>query len=298
MGQRSQIYIRIHDEKDNTFLIAKYFQWNYGERMISRARYGIDYIKTNLKYLHFGDIREKISKFFDINFDMKDMVFSQDILEEVREGLWHDKGSENYYIFEAQDNNDGKLFIDCYQKTGEIKFCFTDYDFNILSPDEYMKWDMDKEWNVPNSRLYEFEDWDETATICEDNIKFINENAKMMTPTELEEFIKYDYSKQIGDSNFIKLLHDFDEKGIVKDNYFYFNIERTDANGSWKFYRNDTKEICMQYDNSTKKITAESPFKENYEGLIQDAYKYYNLPYEKQIIEQNLQINKEDEFEY
>lgn len=285
MGQRSQIYIRIHDKNNNTTLIAKYFQWNYGERMISRARHGIEHIKANLEYLHFDNIREKVNKIFDINFDMKDIVFSQDILEEVREGLWHDRDSVNDYIFTQQDNNDGKLFIDCYQNSDEIKFCFTDYDLNILSPEEYMKWDMDKEWNIPNSRLYEYDDWSEIVTICEDNLKFINENAKMMTSSELEEFINYDYSKQIGDSNFIKLLHDFNEKGFVHDNYFYFNIERTDDNGSWKLYKNDPKELCMQYDGNTQTIIAENPFKEWHEGLVRDAYKYYNLPYENQIIE-------------
>lgn len=57
MGQRSQIYIRYNvnyvygsatdHPKTQNFkgLIARYFQWNYGERMISRARYIIEEIK-------------------------------------------------------------------------------------------------------------------------------------------------------------------------------------------------------------------------------------------------------------
>ena len=47
IGQRSQIYIRLKDRNNNKYLFAKYYGWNYGERMISRARYGIDYIKRN-----------------------------------------------------------------------------------------------------------------------------------------------------------------------------------------------------------------------------------------------------------
>ena len=46
MGQRSQIYVRLKDKEGNKYLIAKYFQWNYGERMISRAKYGIEYCKN------------------------------------------------------------------------------------------------------------------------------------------------------------------------------------------------------------------------------------------------------------
>ena len=55
MGQRSQIYIRIKDEDGNTTLFAKYFQWNFGERMISRARYGIEYIKRGISICIFPE---------------------------------------------------------------------------------------------------------------------------------------------------------------------------------------------------------------------------------------------------
>ena len=49
MGQRSQIYIRYKTET-GYHLIANYYQWNYGERMISRARYGIEYLDSMRKY--------------------------------------------------------------------------------------------------------------------------------------------------------------------------------------------------------------------------------------------------------
>ena len=44
MGQKSQIYVRF----DKELVVANYYRWNYGERMISRARYGIEYIKDCL----------------------------------------------------------------------------------------------------------------------------------------------------------------------------------------------------------------------------------------------------------
>ena len=71
MGQRSQIYIRIIDEDNNKILIAKYFQWNFAERMISRARHGIEYIKDSLKYINQDNVQKKIDKIFDVNFDMQ-----------------------------------------------------------------------------------------------------------------------------------------------------------------------------------------------------------------------------------
>jgi len=44
MGQRSQVYVRYNKK----LVVTNYYQWNYGERMISRARYGIEYIKDSL----------------------------------------------------------------------------------------------------------------------------------------------------------------------------------------------------------------------------------------------------------
>ena len=97
----------------------------------------------------------------------------------------------NEYIFECIDNNDGKLFIDI-SKDNKIKYCFTDCNMKILSPKQYMDWD--------------FENWEkseflnkEEIEICKKNIEFIEENAIQMTDEELQEFIDFDYSKQISE---------------------------------------------------------------------------------------------------
>lgn len=284
MGQRSQIYIRITDEDNNKILIAKYFQWNYAERMISRARYGIEYIKDTLEYIGQNNVQKRINKIFDINFDMKDVALSQDILEELRSEFWENKSLANDYIFQYQDNNDGKLFIDCNQNSGEIKFCFTDYDMNILSPNKYMEWDIGKKWTSPN--FYNDpkldEDWKKIIPICKDNIKFINENAKLMTDIELKNFIDDDYSQQIGDSEFKKFFQEFVDKKMCYSEYWWFRIEKTNDDGSWSFFKKITGELCMQYNGTTKEISIHSPFKDGfYDGIIQDIYDYYNLPYER-----------------
>lgn len=283
MGQRSQIYIRITDKDNNKILIAKYFQWNFAERMISRARYGIEYIKDYLEYIDQGNVQKKVNKIFDINFDMKDIVLSQNILDELRDEFWGNKELINDYIFLYQDNNDGKLFIDCNQSSGEIKYCLTDYDLNILSPEQYMKWDA-------------LTGWQKESPYCKNNIDYINQNAKMMTSTELEQFIKDDYSKQIGTSNFKKFLKEFVEKSMTYNEFWWFRIEKTDDNGSWNFYSKDKTKLYMQYDNATKILSVEPPFKEDfYEGIIQDVCDFYSLPYEKNS---SLEQKKDSEIDY
>lgn len=192
MGQRSQIYIRIKDDyNEKPTLIAKYFQWNFAERMISRARHGIEYIKSSAEYLSSDTVKERINRIFDVNFDMKDIALSTDILKEWVEysSKYYELNEINDYIFHAQDNNDGKLFIDVDEK-GNVKYCFTDYDMQILSPEKYMDWDFE---NWQNSEYLDRED----AEICINNMNYILKNAKQMTGAELEEFITYDYSEQI-----------------------------------------------------------------------------------------------------
>ena len=59
MGQRSQIYVAydkghrnekgIVERKDGQYLIARYYQWNYGSRMVSRAKGLIEWILENIE---------------------------------------------------------------------------------------------------------------------------------------------------------------------------------------------------------------------------------------------------------
>lgn len=189
MGQRSQIYVRFNNG-DKKGLIANYYQWNYGERMISRARWGIDRIKETLKYDGWyyqtkGNVT-RLSRIFDVNFDMKDVQISCDIIAEYKEEF----SEENFndFVFKMQDNNDGKLLVDI-NKNG-IKYAFLDWDANsdnIMDGKAYIIWNN-------RGELVESEYMPkETILICEENIKFISENAKLMTKEEVEEFINYEY---------------------------------------------------------------------------------------------------------
>ena len=190
MGQRSQIYVRYHKK----LIVTNYYQWNYGERMISCARYGIEYIKENyLKYKEwiFDDTSyvRKLSRIFDTNFDMKDVAISQDVIEEWKEDFQEDNFNE--FVFRMQDNNDGKLFVDI-SKDGIIKYVFLDCECNtdhIMNATQYMDWDS-TDWK--QSEYIE----DEQKKLCEKNLKKIEKMAVLMTKEEVEDFINYDYGME------------------------------------------------------------------------------------------------------
>jgi hypothetical protein len=189
MGQRSQIYVRYQKDGVN-YLTARYYQWNYGERMISRCRHTLEWIKeyvTRRYDWYFTTETEMLKRYLDVNFDMQSVVIGQDIIKEWEEWDYKDETTFNDFVFLQQDNNDGKLFIDI--KDGVIKYAFVDTECHtehIMNARQYMDWDeegwQDKEYLS-----------DEAKKICEDNVKAIAEIAELMTEEELEEFISADY---------------------------------------------------------------------------------------------------------
>lgn len=188
MGQRSQIYVRY----EGKLIIARYYQWNYGERMISRARYGIEHMKEDLDNgftFCFGEERyiNHYIRILDANFDMKDIVISSDILKEYAEYQADEPTLDfSQFCFMQQGNNDGMLLIDIKGKT--IKYAFLDYEANtnnIMNARQYMKWD-DENWR--NSKYIG------AAGIrtCIDNIQAITSMAILMTEQEVKDYLRTD----------------------------------------------------------------------------------------------------------
>lgn len=187
MGQRSQIYVR-YQKDDTNYLVARYYQWNYGERMISRCRHTLEWIKEYLRYdWYLTTETETLKRYLDVNFDMKSIVIGSDIVKEWEEWDYKEETTFNDFVFLQQDNNDGKLFIDI--KDGVIKYAFVDTECHtehIMNARQYMDWDYE-DW-----RCSEYID-DDAKKTCEDNLKVIAEIAELMTEQELEEFITADY---------------------------------------------------------------------------------------------------------
>lgn len=196
MGQRSQIYVRFESVGNNAvpILIANYYQWNYGERMISRIKHIVEYITSTFKEVgydktgnfHFWYEREetqlKIRRLLDVNFDMQDIVLSQDIIEEYRN--YGDGYKFNDYVFYDQDNNDGQAYL-YVMNDGTVKYAFTDYKrTEILTPEQYMKGYAEHlQENDPDA-------W----KLCKENMKYIREHAQLMTNAEWAWFLDDDYS--------------------------------------------------------------------------------------------------------
>ena len=191
MGQRSQIYVKFESE-ERKILLARYYQWCYGERMISRAKHAIEYLKciaseiSNFHYWYENDSNlEKFIRILDTNFDMEDVVVSTDIIQEYKD--WGDDSDFLSYVFKGQDNNDGQLYL-YVTKDCTIKYLFTDYELkDIMDPHRYMQEYMDD--------LKERDP--EAAKLCEDNTKYIEDNAILMTDEEWQDLLKDDYSSLV-----------------------------------------------------------------------------------------------------
>lgn len=189
MGQRSQIYVIYKDNQNRDCISATYFQWNYGERMISRARYLMGWLKSqdsfyaidsyNLFSLSY--VANKIRYIASVNFDYKDVVIGQDLIEE-----WKDykqgvpNANLNDYIFNV-DNNDGCLFIDA-RIPKNLKYAFTTYEYKdgVMGPEAYLKWDKTPQ-KIQDTKF------------TKRNINWIIHNAKLMKKKELEAILRTTY---------------------------------------------------------------------------------------------------------
>lgn len=185
MGQRSQIYVKV----DNELIIANYYQWNFAERMISRARYGIEHIKYSVDNEYFWMFRNasdilKLSRIFDVNFDFKDVAISIDIRKEYLE--YGKDYCDNYeeYAFYNQDCNDGKLFIWIDTENKDIKYAFTDCSGDHpMTAVEYMVWEDETFTDGYKDRLKKSE-----LKTFESNAKYIEKYATLMTSDDLAAF--------------------------------------------------------------------------------------------------------------
>lgn len=177
MGQRSQIYISYTNEKKENVLVARYYSWNYGSRMISRARGLIEWLdNTKDGGILNSWFHGKISRIADVNFDLRDVVLSSDLIAECEDSPVEER---RYYIFN-QDNNDGKLFIKI-NTDGTISYAFTDWN-NLypMTAYEYMEW----------QNYYDEED---DGSNCKNNQTYIVNNAKLMNLVEIDDFINANY---------------------------------------------------------------------------------------------------------
>ena len=98
MGERSNFFVRIRAKETSTAKTYKYqtffglyFQWCYGERMISRLRAAIDFAQTDLAWQSAITLRkELIDKFKQVirtNYDMRDILDTTDLVPDAIDNL-------------------------------------------------------------------------------------------------------------------------------------------------------------------------------------------------------------------
>ncbi len=211
MGQRSQIYVRF-PVKDGKILIPRYYGWNYGTRMISRARYIMEWLKKSWRFsvmACYPEQQEKLRRIMDVNFDFKDITLGSDLIKELTSEWFEGPLSSeefNSALFNEQDNNDGQLYIDVIieEKKGKevmsIKYAFVDMGSDeTMDGEGYLQWDehSDTPWRE-NPYIKD------ELRFTEKNLKAISKTAKLMTPEELNEFRTYDYFKSMNLGKYLK----------------------------------------------------------------------------------------------
>lgn len=187
MGQRSQIYVRYNGK----LLFARYFQWNYGTRMISRARAGLEYLENHLDVPYMFDDPSYIKKFirvFETNFDYRDVAISTDIFAEYLDFYPLD-GEHEFcsFVFYEQDNDDGKFLVDI--RNGKIKYAFLDDKCNPenpMTPEEYLQWDA----RTTITKTWQGGCTPEEIQWTTENCAFIRDHYDLMTPEEIKSFIQ------------------------------------------------------------------------------------------------------------
>lgn len=183
MGQRSEIYVA-YETRDGKKIVARYFGWNYGERMISRITHTAGWLQNKVANDYTVKTRDLIS-IIETNFDFVDVQESADL-------VCHNNGMTSVNCFDDGNLNDGRGFL--YVGHDGIKYCFTDnHNLIPLDCDGYMLFDTESCYPQYQWINEEYKKSDRMKD-CMENIKWLAENATVMTQEELDEFInaKYD----------------------------------------------------------------------------------------------------------
>ena len=178
MGQRSEIYV-FYEKNGKRSVVARYFQWCYAERMVSRVTYTARWLK-NFTGLCFD--KPSLVSIIETNFDMIDHMQSSDIVN-------HHSTFDTVSVFPDGNLNDGMGFIFVSEK-GDVKYCFTSNDsLKPLDANAYMRFDTfhcyyEYKWT---NREYRFS---AEMKKCRDNIRWLKKNASLLTEDELNTLIK------------------------------------------------------------------------------------------------------------
>lgn len=230
MGERSDFFVRIRAKEKTSDKFYKhqaffglYYQWCYGERMISRLRSAIDFVDSEISGRHGGyaitkDQMDRFKRYLAINFDMKDFLDTTDLIPETVDDIIQGFDTAKSDIFDQAENH-GFIYLDITlddpdQKFGDnkakIKYAFVDNEYHSkkhpLPPvrsvenfadhdigDDERKWDEpdpyweDKSWGAAHKERF----LNEIVPTAKKNMEAINNSATLMTDDDRKDFVKF-----------------------------------------------------------------------------------------------------------
>ena len=181
MGQRSHILVRVKGDK--TINIANYYHWNYGERMVSRAAWGIEWVKEHLTCLD-GHERE-LADIWDVNFDMGDIQQHSDLIREAEDWFTSPVLTFGDIGFEG----DGGLCVLVDEGTIKYAFIHPCNDFTPKTAEEYMLSDIGADREIPAAEYVESYIREEKIKTSYNNNLRALKRYSLMTQDELDEFL-------------------------------------------------------------------------------------------------------------
>ena len=233
MGERSDIFVRIRVKENKKAKAYKYqaffglyYQWCYGERMISRLRSAITYAESHIVGHHgccacSNETVELFKGYLAINFDMQDILKPVDLIPEAVDDVMQGYDTAKADIFNQAENH-GYIYLDITvddpddtsedNKGSTIKYAFVQGEWHnkknplppVMSVEQFADWDIadnERKWYEPDP------DWDkednawghnhkkrfleEIVPTAKKNIEEINKSASVMTEDERKEFVKF-----------------------------------------------------------------------------------------------------------
>lgn len=248
MGERSDFFVRIRVKENKKAKNYKYqaffglyYQWCYGERMISRLRSAINFAESHVVgwnggYSCSAQRIEQFKRYLAINFDMQDILDTCDLIPEAVDDVMQGWNTAKADIFNQAENH-GFIYLDITvddpddrsddNKGSTIKYAFVETEWHeknkplppVMSVEQFADWDIadnERKWYEPNP------DWDrednswgqnhkkrfleEIVPTAKKNIEEINKSASVMTEDERTEFVKF------GRAYTRKILREADKK--------------------------------------------------------------------------------------
>ena len=233
MGERSDIFVRIRVKENKKAKNYKYqaffglyYQWCYGERMISRLRSAINYAESHVVGWHGGsacseETIELFKRYLAINFDMQDIIKHVDLIPEAVDNVMQGYDTAKADIFNQAENH-GYIYLDITvddpddtsedNKGSTIKYAFVQGEWHnkknplppVMSVEQFADWDIadnERKWYEPDP------DWDrednawghnhkkrfleDIVPTAKKNIEEITKSASVMTEDERKEFVKF-----------------------------------------------------------------------------------------------------------